>query len=319
MKSRKLRNLEVSAIGYGCMGLSGGYGTTPTKEEAVNLIRAAYDMGCTLFNTAEYYVMDSVNEELVGEALKNIRNKIAIASKFFIQEKWEGKSTQHLMQELRTRLENSLKRLDTDHIEIYTQARVNKDIPLESVAYCMGEFIKEGKILGWGLSQVTADEIKRAHAVTPLTAIESEYSIMERMFEKDVIPLCEELNIGFMAFSPLANGFLSGKVTTNSEYISTDRRRVINRFEKENIVANQPLLDLLHQFAKEKDATPAKISLAWMLHKKEFIVPIPGSRKLERIEENFGAANVKLTGEEFNQIEEELSEIKIHGDGSRKE
>src|SRR5699024_3516666 len=264
MKSRKLRDLEVSAIGYGCMGLSGGYGATPTKEEAVKIIRAAYDMGCTLFNTAEFYVMDTVNEELVGEALKEIRNEVAISTKFFITDNWEGKSSKHLMQELRTRIEHSLKKLRTDHIELYTQARVNKDIPLEDVAYCMGEFIKEGKIRGWGLSQVTADQIEKAQAVTPLTAIESEYSMMERTNEKAVIPLCEKLNIGFMAFSPLANGFLSGKVDTNTKYKGMDARRVLTRFDKDNMIANQPLLDLLHQFAKEKKATPAQISLAWM-------------------------------------------------------
>ncbi len=313
MKSRKLRDLEVSPIGYGCMGLSGGYGTTPTKEDAVKIIRTAYDMGYTLFNTAEFYAMNTVNEELVGEALQDIRNKVAISTKFWISENWEGKFTQDLMEELRTRLENSLKKLRTDHVEIYTQARVNKDIPLEDVAYCMGEFIREGKILGWGLSQVTADEIKRAHGVTPVTAIESEYSIMERTYEKEVIPLCEELNVGFMAFSPLANGFLSGKVDVDTEFAGVDARRVITRFDKDNVVANQPLLDLLNQFAKGKEATPAQVSLAWMLHKKDFIVPIPGSRKLERMKENFGAVNVELTEEEFNQIETELSKIQIHG------
>lgn len=311
MKIRKLRDLEVSTIGYGCMGLSMGYGAIPAKKEAVQLIRGAYDMGCTLFNTAEYYGMGA-NEELLGEALKDIRSKVVIANKFWIM-KWEGKSPKQLMKELRTRLEKSLERLSTDHIELYIQARVNKDIPVEDIAYCMGEFIKEGKIFGWGQSQADAEEIKRANAVTPLTAIESEYSMMERMFEKDVIPLCEELNIGFMAFSPLANGFLSGKVNPNTEFAGMDARRVITRFDKDNIIANQPLLDLLYQFAKEKNATPAQISLAWMLHKNDFIVPIPGSKILHRIEENFGAANVELTGEEFAQIETELSKIKIHG------
>lgn len=313
MKTRKLGNLEVSAIGYGAMGLSMGYGSIPSREESVQLIRAAYDQGCTLFNTAEFYGANGVNEELLGEALKDIRNKVVISTKFWMMEKWEGKSTAQLMQVLRTHLENSLKRLGTDHIELYTQARVNKDIPLEDLAYCMGEFIKEGKILGWGLSQAKADEIKKAHAVIPLTAIESEYSIMERMFEKEVLPLCEALNIGFMAFSPLANGFLSGKVTTNAEYSGIDARRVISRFDKDNMVANQPLLDLLNQFAKEKDATPAQISLAWMLYKYDFIVPIPGSRKKERIMENLGAAAVDLTDAEFMKIESELSKLQIHG------
>ena len=312
MKSRKLRDLEVSAIGYGCMGLSMGYGSVPIREEGIKLIRAAYDMGCTLFNTGEFYG-NGANEELLGAAIKEIRSEVVITDKFWIAEKWEGKSTKDLMQKLRPRLENSLKRLGTDHIELYTQARVNKDIPVEDMAYCMGEFIKEGKILGWGQSQATADEIEQAHAITPLTAIESEFSIMERMFEKDVIPLCEELNIGFMAFSPLANGFLSGKIDANTEYKGIDARRVITRFDRDNIIANQPLLDLLNQFAEEKNATPAQVSLAWMLHKKEFMVPIPGSRKLHRIEENFGATNVELTAEEFNKIEAALSKIKIHG------
>lgn len=314
MESRKLRNLEVSPIGYGCMGLSGGYGTNPTKEEAVKIIRYAYDMGYTLFNTAEFYTMKTVNEELVGEALQDIRNKVVLSTKFMISENWEGKSKQDLMQELRTRLENSLDKLRTDHVEIYIQARVNKSIPLEDVAYCMGEFIKEGKILGWGLSQVTARQIETANKVTPVTAIESEYSIMERTWEKEVIPFCENNNIGFMAFSPLANGFLSGKVDANTEFTGVDARRVITRFDKDNMIANQPLLDLLNQYAKEKGATPAQISLAWMLHKQDFIVPIPGSRKLERIKENFDATKVKLTDEEFNQIESELSKIEIHGD-----
>jgi len=311
MKSRKLGNLEVSSVGYGCMGLSGGYGDTPTKEEAVKTIRAAYDMGCTLFNTAEFYVMDTVNEELVGEALKDIRSKTAISTKFLITEKPEDKSIEQV---LRSRLEASLKRLDTDHIDLYTQARVNKDIPLEDLAHCMGKFIEEGKILGWGLSQATAQQIKKSHAVTPLTAIESEYSMMERTFEKEVIPFCEENNIGFLAFSPLANGFLSGKIDANTEYEGVDARKVITRFDKENIIANQPLVSLLNKFAEEKEATPAQISLAWILHKKDFIVPIPGSRKLHRIEENLGAADVSLTDEEFNQLETELSKIEIHGD-----
>lgn len=311
MKSRKLRNLEVSSIGYGCMGLSGGYGDTPSKEEAVKTIRAAYNMGCTLFNTAEFYVMDTVNEELVGEALQDIRDEVVLSTKFLIAEKPEDKSIEQV---LRTHLEGSLKRLNTDHIELYTLARVNKAIPLEDIAYCMGQFIEEGKIQGWGLSQATARQIEKANAVTPLTAIESEYSMMERKFEKDVIPFCEEHNIGFMAFSPLANGFLSGKIDANTEFKGIDARKVITRFDKENIIENQPLVTLLNKFAEGKDATPAQISLAWLLHKKHFIVPIPGSRKLHRIEENLGAANVELTDEEFNQLETELSKIEIHGD-----
>ncbi|MBN9385480.1 MAG: aldo/keto reductase [Chitinophagaceae bacterium] len=312
MKKRTLNRLEVSAIGYGCMGLSMGYGTAPDKDEAIRLIHEAYDLGCTFFDTAEIYGMGA-NEQLIGEALLHLRKKVTIATKFLIQGDSKYDSREHLMRELRTRLENSLKRLGTDHIELYYQHRVNKDIPVEDIAYCMGEFIREGKILGWGQSQATAEEIRRAHAVTPLTAVQSEYSIMERKFEKDIIPVCEELGIGFVAFSPLANGFLSGKINPDTQYTGMDARRVITRFEKVNIIANQPLLDLIHQFASAKNATPAQISLAWMLHKKDFIVPIPGSRNAERIEENLGAAAIELTDAEHARIEAELGKIEIHG------
>jgi aryl-alcohol dehydrogenase-like predicted oxidoreductase len=312
MQKRKLRDLEVSAIGYGAMGLSMGYGATPEKEEAIQLIRKAYDLGCTFFDTAEIYAMGA-NEQLVAEALKSFRNNVVIATKFLFQKNWEGNTTERLMQELRGRLENSLKMLGTDHIDLYYQHRVNQDIPVEDIAYCMGEFIKEGKILGWGQSQATVNEIIRAHAVTPLTAIQSEFSIMERMYEKDVIPVCEELRIGFVPFSPLASGFLSGKLSSETKFTGIDARRVISRFEKDNIIANQPLLDLLHQFANIKEATPAQISLAWMLHKKDFIVPIPGSKNSERITENLGAANIILTDTEYANIETELTKIKIHG------
>jgi aryl-alcohol dehydrogenase-like predicted oxidoreductase len=206
-----------------------------------------------------------------------------------------------------------LKRLKTDRVELYYLHRVSRTIPLEEIADAMGSFIKEGKISGWGLSQVTESEIRRSHAVTPLSAIQSEYSIMERMYEKDVIPVCEELGIGFVPFSPLASGFLSGKITAETKYTGDDVRRVITRFDKNNIIANAPLLDIITQFAQEKGVTPAQISLVWMLHKKEFIVPIPGSRKPERIQENFGAADVELTDSELAEIETELAKIKIYG------
>ena len=313
MKKRKLNGLEVSAIGYGCMGLSMGYGTAPEKEEAIRLIHQAFELGCTFFDTAERYAMGA-NEELVGAALKNVRDKVVIATKFLIDENSGLHTREALMQELRRRLEGSLKRLGTDHVELYYQHRVNKDIPVEDIAYCMGEFIKEGKILGWGQSQASAAEIRRAHAVTPLTAIQNEYSIMARSAEREVIPVCKELGIGFVPFSPLANGFLSGKVDATTEFTGLDARRVISRFDKDNIIANQPLLDLIHQFAAAKDATPAQVSLAWMLHKEDFIVPIPGSRNLGRIEENLGAAAVVLTDEEYAEIEAELGKIAIHGD-----
>jgi len=307
MRTRKLGNIEVSAVGYGCMGLSHGYGQTPDKETATKLLREAYDRGCTLFDTAESYGSGE-NEALLGETFKAERQNIVIATKFHIPDE-----TEDVEKTLREHLETSLRNLRTDHVDIYYQHRVNKDIPVEVIAEVMGKFIKEGKILGWGQSQATPEEIRRANAVTQMTAVQCEYSMMERMFEKEVIPTCEELEIGFVAFSPMASGFLSGKYTSSSTYSGDDVRRVITRFSKENVEANQPLLDLLHKVAAEKNATPAQISLAWMLHKKNFIVPIPGMRRSERIIENLGAADVDLTDAEFAQIEEELSRITIHG------
>lgn len=306
MIKRRLRNLEVSAIGYGCMGLSHGYGKLPERKEAVKLIQYAFDLGCTFFDTAEGYGLGA-NEELLGEALTNIRSKVVIATKLHIRN--EG----NLKEQIEKRLDASLKRLGTDYVNLYYQHRVNPDIPVEEIAGIMGELIHAGKILGWGQSQATADEIRRANSVTPLTAIQSEYSMMERMFEKEVIPTCEELGIGFVPFSPLASGFLSGKYNKDSVYTGDDVRRVITRFEKENVTANQPLLDMLMEFATQKNATPAQISLAWILHKKEFIVPIPGMRSMERMRENFGAAEITLSENEYQQIEKQLNEITIHG------
>ena len=309
MKLRNLGNLEVSAIGYGCMGFSHGYGPGPDKNEAIQLIRKSFDLGCTFFDTAEGY---GTNEMLVGEALKPFRDKVAIATKFNLTVN-EARTPKKSLQSICQHLETSLKELGTDYVELYFQHRVNKDIPVEEIAHCMGELIRAGKILGWGQSQPSEDEVRRGHAVTPLTAVQSEYSIMERMFEKNVIPACEELRIGFVPFSPLASGFLSGRALTGDQYLGDDVRRVITRFEKNNVAANQPLLDLITRFATAKGATSAQISLAWMLHKKDFIVPIPGMRSLERIQENLAAADVELTDEEFAQIEAELANISIHG------
>jgi aryl-alcohol dehydrogenase-like predicted oxidoreductase len=311
MKTRKLGSIEVSAIGFGCMGFSHGYGPVPDKQESLELIRKAYEFGCTFFDTAEGYAAGG-NEELTGKALKPIRNRVVLATKFKIANSEAG-FREKILESIKKHLEMSLKRLETDRVELYYLHRINKDIPVEEIAYCMGELIREGKITGWGQSQSTAEEIRRAHAVTPLTAIQSEYSLMERMFEKDVIPVCEELGIGFVPFSPLASGFLSGKYNADTKYEGDDVRRVITRFNKENVLANQPLLNLLNAFAELKGATPAQISLAWMLHKKDFIVPIPGSRKLERIKENLGAAGVELTEEEYKKIEAELEKITIYG------
>lgn len=311
MHKRKLGkiNLQVSAVGLGAMGFSHGYGDGPDEDQSIELMRKAFDLGCTFFDTAEAYG-DGANERLVGRALAPIRNEVVIATKFRVAGPLSGAK---LGQEIRAHLDKSLARLGTDHVELYYHHRVPDNISVEEVAGAMGELIAEGKILGWGQSQVTQEQLRRAHAVTPLTAIQSEYSMMERMFEKDVIPACEELGIGFVAFSPLASGFLSGKVTANDTYQGDDVRRVITRFQKDNIEANQPLLGILNTFAQEKHATPAQISLAWMLHKKDFIVPIPGMRTIERIEENLGAADVVLTDDEFKRIETELEKVRIYG------
>lgn len=309
MKTRKLRDVEVSAVGLGCMGFSHGYGATPERRESINLIQYAFDLGCTHFDTAEVYGAGE-NERLVGEALRDVRDQVVIATKLYIG---ESSATNLVDKQIRTHLEASLKLLGTDYVDLYYQHRVGPNIPVEEVAESMGGLIREGTIRGWGQSQATAEQIRRAHAVTPLTAVQSEYSMMERMFERDVIPLCKELRIGFAAFSPLASGFLSGKVRADDQYQGDDVRRVITRFDKANIVANQPLVDLLHRFADDKGATPAQISLAWMLAKEDFITPIPGSRKRERLAENLGAADVELTPRELEQIEKELAKITIHG------
>lgn len=307
MQTRKLRNLEVSAIGYGCMGLSHGYGPVPERKESIRLIQNAYEMGCTFFDTAEGYGAGD-NERIVGEAVRPFRNKVVLATKLHLSKR-DGDAASVI----RSHLEASLRRLGTDYVDLYYQHRVSDDDQVEEVAAVMGELIREGKIRGWGQSQATADQVRRANAVTPLTAIQSEFSMMERMFEKDVIPACEELGIGFVAFSPLASGFLSGKYTKEQTYTGDDVRRVITRFAPENIERNQPLLDLLNHLALEKYMTPAQISLAWMLHKKNFIVPIPGMRKFERMKENFGAAGVTLAEQEYAELEKALGGISIYG------
>lgn len=313
MKTRFLRDLEVSAIGYGCMGLSHGYGAVPERSESIQLIRQAYDMGCTFFDTAEAYGAGD-NERLVGEAVKPFRSRIVLATKLHLN-KNEGDTAAVI----RSHLEASLQRLGTDYVDLYYQHRIEDNDRVEEVAGAMGKLIKEGKIRGWGQSQSTEDQIRRANAVTPITAIQSEFSMMERMFEKDVIPACEELGIGFVSFSPLASGFLSGKYTKEQTYEGDDVRRVITRFAPENVERNQPLLDLLQSLAREKGATPAQISLAWMLHKKDFIVPIPSMRKKERMEENFGADGVTLTAREYEMLEKSLAGITLYGNRTDKD
>ena len=300
--------------------MSHGYGPVPKKSDSIKLIHQAYDLGYTFFDTAEGYG-SGANEELVGEALKPIRDKVVIATKFGGLTVKDGELYPISLSplQIRAHLKESLKRLRTDYIDLYYQHRVSKEVSVEEVAGCMGELMEEGKILGWGMSQATKDEISRANAVTPVTAIQSEYSMMERMFEKDVIPTCQEFGIGFVAFSPLAGGFLSGKITKDTNYKGDDVRRAITRYQKNNILANQPLLDLINRFAALKNATPAQISLAWLLHKKDFVVPIPGARKLDRLKENFAASDVEFTADEFNQIEVELAKIDIRGNRTDKD
>ena len=307
MSRRKLRDLEVSSIGYGCMGLSHGYGPTPPKEEAIKIIKKAYEIGYTFFDTAEVYGHGE-NEELVGAALKDIRDKVEIATKLHIVDPSEGYE-----KIIRRHLEESMKRLQTNYVDLYYLHRCPSTINVEEVAKVMGMLIKEKKIKGWGLSQVDAQTIRKAHAITPLTAIQSEFSLMERMFEKEVIPTCKELRIGFVPFSPLASGFLSGGAKPNEAYVGDDVRRAITRFEGTNVQKNQPLMDLVSKWAKKKNCTTSQISLAWMLNKYPFLSPIPGSKTLSRIEENAKAALVKLTDEELNEFETELSGITIYG------
>ncbi len=311
MKTRllgKANSLKVSAVGMGCMGFSHGYGAPPERGECIRLIRLAHELGCTFFDTAEGYGAGH-NEQLVGETLKPIRNKVVLATKLHIPE-LNGKSVSETVKE---HLRASMKRLQTDHIDLYYWHRVNPAVSLEEVAEAMGGLIKAGDIGGWGLSQITVEQLRLAHSVTPLTAVQSEYSMMERMFERDVIPACEELGVGFVPFSPLGAGFLSGKYSAKDRYSGDDVRRVITRFAPENVLANQPLLDMLQKFAGEKNASLAQIALAWLLRKKEFIVPIPGMRREERVRENLGSADVELTEEELAAIERALSKIEIHG------
>ena len=320
MKTRKLRDLEVSAIGMGCMGFTHAYGEGPTEAEGIRLVHKAFELGCNFFDTAEMYSYFK-NEEFVGKALKELpRDKVVISDKFWPtplpgQEMPEGKLSEA---GIRKDIEGSLRRLQTDYIDIYTEHQM-EDGSEEQVAEVMGKLIKEGKIRAWGQSSPTFAQIKKAHAVTPISAIQSEYSMMERKWEKDVLPFCKENRIGFVAFSPMGNGFLSGKYSAKDSFAKNDLRSVITRFNKENMEANEPLLALVRKYAEQKNCTPAQIGLAWVLAGWDFVVPIPGMRKEERVVENLGAAEVKLTAEEYAALNEELAKITIHGDRDGKD
>lgn len=314
MKKRTLgkSNLEVSALGFGCMGLSWAYGPAANKQEAISLIRGAADRGVTLFDTAEAYG-PLTNEELVGEALAPLRKQVVIATKYgFDLENFPGLNSrpEHIKQVA----EASLKRLKTDHIDLFYQHRVDPNVPIEDVAGAIKDLIQQGKVKHFGLSEASAKTIRRAHAVQPVTAVQSEYSVWTRDPEAEVLPTCEELGIGFVPWSPLGQGFLTGKVDPAMKFDATaDLRATFPRFTPEARKANQPVVDLLGAIAKRKKATPAQIALAWLLAQKPWIVPIPGTKKLERLEENLGAVNFELTPDDLREIDTAFSKIKVQG------
>jgi aryl-alcohol dehydrogenase-like predicted oxidoreductase len=318
MQKRKLGNsdLEVSAIGLGCMGLSFGYGPATDKQEAVSLIRAAVERGITFFDTAEIYG-PLTNEELVGEALAPFREQVVIATKFGFKPASEGESHWSALdsspEHIKEVVEGSLKRLKVDAIDLYYQHRVDPDVPIEDVAGAVKELIQEGKVKHFGLSEAGVQTIRRAHAVQPVTALQSEYSLWWRDPEAEVIPTLEELGIGFVPFSPLGKGFLTGKIDESTTFDSTDFRNIVPRFTPEARKANQALVDLLGRVAERKKATPAQIALAWLLAQKPWIVPIPGTTKLHRLEENIGAAEVDLTPDDLREIDSAASKITVQG------
>jgi len=315
MKKRKLgkSGLEVSAIGFGCMGLNYAYSNTLEKKDSITLIRAAFERGVTFFDTAEMYG-PYTNEELVGEALAPFRKQAVIATKFGIKIQ-DGKQVQDSSPaHIKKSVEGSLKRLNIESIDLYYQHRVDINTPIEEVAVTIKELIKEGKIKNWGLSEAGVQTIRRAHAVHPVTAVESEYSLWWRRPEEELIPTLEELGIGFVPFSPLGKGFLAGKINKDAKFEKGDFRSIVPRFTPENLEANQGLLDLLNKFAVQKNATPAQLALAWLLAQKPFIVPIPGTTKLHRLEENIGGANVVLTNNELSVIHSILEKIKVSGE-----
>jgi aryl-alcohol dehydrogenase-like predicted oxidoreductase len=317
MQKRRLgnSNLEVSAIGLGCMGMSFGYGPAGEKREMISVIRAAVERGVTFFDTAEVYG-PFTNEELLGEALAPFRGKVAIATKFgFKLDPNTGKQAglDSRPEHIKEVAEASLKRLKSDVIDLLYQHRVDPDVPIEDVAGAVKGLIREGKVKHFGLSEAGVQTIRRAHAVQPVTALQSEYSLWWREPEAEVIPTLEELGIGFVPFSPLGKGFLTGKISEDTKFDQSDFRNIVPRFTPENRKANQALVDLLGRFAQQKKATPAQIALAWLLAQKSWIVPIPGTTKLDRLEENIGAANVELSPEDLCELETAASKITVQG------
>lgn len=307
--------LTVSTVGLGCMGMSHGYGDPSDVNEMIKLIRKAHNLGVTFFDTAEVYG-PYTNEELVGQALEPIRNEVKIATKFGISMNMDDfkQVLDSRPETIRKSVEGSLKRLRTDHIDLYYQHRVDPNIPVEDVAGTIKDLMDEGKILHWGLSEAGIETIKKAHAVLPLTAVQSEYSMFWREPEKNLLPVLEELDIGLVPFSPLGKGFLTGGITKDTKFSKHDFRTSVPRFQKENIEANMKLVDFIKGIAVEKNITPAQVAIAWLLYQKPWIVPIPGSRSLRHLEDNLAAANVSFTQEELKRIDEVLDSIHIQGD-----
>ena len=311
MKTRFLRDIEVSEVGMGCMAFSHGYGQIPSETYSIEAIRNAYEHGCTLFDTAEVYSPNLAgighNERIVGKALKDVRENVVIATKLFLREGGD------VYKNVRKHLLASMDRLQTDHVDLYYLHRMG-GTPVEKVAEAMGRLMEEGLIRGWGLSQVDVDVIDRAQQITPLAAIQNIYSMVERDSETEIIPYCMAHNIGFVPFSPIASGLLSGKITPQTQFEKNDDvRNWVPQLSKRNIEGNQPIVEMLRDFAEKKTATPAQISLAWMLHKYQNVVPIPGSKNKERIIENLDSANVKLPAEEFTSLETTLNGLKVYG------
>lgn len=313
MQKRVLgKSLEVSALGLGCMGLSFGLGPATEKQDAINLIRKAFGLGVTFFDTAEAYG-PFANEELLGEALEPFRKEVVIATKFGFKEGKTALGTDSRPENIRAVTEAALKRLRTDVIDLLYQHRVDPNVPIEDVAGAVKDLIREGKVKHFGLSEAGVQTIRRAHAVQPVTALQSEYSLWWREPENEIIPVLEELGIGLVPFSPLGKGFLTGKIDEHTTFDKTDFRNTVPRFSEENRKANQALVDLLGRIAKEKNATNAQIALAWLLAQKPWIVPIPGTTKTHRLEENVGAAEITLSTNDLKEINEALSKIEVQG------
>jgi aryl-alcohol dehydrogenase-like predicted oxidoreductase len=315
LQKRKLgkSGLEVSAIGLGCMGLSYGYGPATEKQPAIQLIRAAFDRGVTFFDTAEAYAQGA-NEELLGEALEPFRDQVVIATKFGFQDGDSTKGQDSRPERIREVAEAALKRLRTDRIDLFYQHRVDANVAMEDVAGAVKELIQQGKVKHFGMSEAGVESIRRAHGVQPVAALQSEYSLWWREPEKEILPLLEELGIGFVPFSPLGKGFLTGAITENTSFDKSDLRNIVPRFSEENRKANQGLVHAVGHIAASKNATPAQIAIAWLLAQKPWIAPIPGTTKLHRLEENVGGASVELSADDLHEIEAALSKITAQGD-----